>query len=371
MPSKIEDYGLIGDTQTCALVSRGGAIDWFCAPSFDSDACFVALLGNDEHGTFAIRPAEEVRQARQRYRGDTLILETEFECERGKVRLIDFMPVSTERCDIVRIVEGLEGEVAMEVVIAPRFAFGKSRPWVEFDERGVTLTAGPDALRLSTTMPLSRRGPDVEGLVTVRQGERIGMTLTWFPSYREPPERLNAEQMLAETERYWREWSGRCTYGGMHREAVMRSLLTLKALTYGPTGGIVAAPTTSLPEEAGGVRNWDYRFCWLRDATLTLHALMIGGYGEEADGFRRWLARAAAGDPAQVQIMYGIRGERRLTEVELDWLPGYENSRPVRLGNDASRQFQLDVYGEVFSAVYRSKGSAWARTCPVRRSARW
>ncbi len=355
MPNRIEDYGLIGDTQTTALVSRGGSIDWLCAPRFDSDACFASLLGDDRHGHFALRPAAEVRSSRQRYRDDTLILETEFQCDQGAARVIDFMPVSQERSDLVRILEGLDGEVPMELVLAPRFAFGKSVPWIELDERGVTLSAGPDALRLSTALPLTRRGGQVEAVVTVRRGERLAMTLTWFPSHRAPPDRLNAEQALQETERFWREWASRCTYGGRWRDAVMRSLLTLKALTYAPAGGIVAAPTTSLPEEIGGVRNWDYRFCWLRDATLTLHALMIGGYGDEADAFRRWVGRAAAGDWSQLQIMYGIHGERRLTEVELDWLPGYEGSRPVRLGNDASRQFQLDVYGEVASAIYRAK----------------
>lgn len=354
MPNKIDDYGIIGDTQTSALVSRGGSINWFCAPRFDSDACFAALLGTDEHGYFSLRPAAKIRSTRQRYRDDTLILETEFDCAQGAVRVIDFMPVSQERSDIVRILEGLEGELPMELILAPRFGFGKTLPWIELDARGVSLTAGPDALRLSTTLPLSRRGSYVEAIVPVRKGDRLAMTLTWFPSHRAPPERLNAEQALADTESHWREWAGRCTYTGRWRDAVIRSLITLKALTYAPTGGIVAAPTTSLPEEIGGVRNWDYRFCWLRDATLTLHALMIGGYGEEAEAFRHWVARASAGDATQLQIMYGLNGERRLSEVELDWLPGFEGSRPVRLGNDASRQFQLDVYGEVFSAIYRA-----------------
>lgn len=355
MPDRIEDFGLIGDTKTTALVSRSGSIAWFCAPHFDSDACFAALLGTDDHGYFSLRPATEIRASRQRYRGDTLILETEFDCPQGSLRIIDFMPITPRRCDIVRILEGLEGEVPVELVLAPRFAFGKSMPRVEVDGDGATLFAGPDGLRLSGVPGLRCRRAQVEATLLVRKGERLATTLVWYPAHEQPPEPLDPEQALRDTERYWQEWSSRYTYQGRWREAVMRSLITLKALTFAPTGGIVAAPTTSLPEEIAGVRNWDYRFCWLRDATLTLHALMIGGYDEEADAFRRWIARASAGDRAELQIMYGIRGERRLTEVELDWLPGYEGSRPVRVGNDASRQFQLDVYGEVASAIYRAK----------------
>jgi GH15 family glucan-1,4-alpha-glucosidase len=358
MASRIEDYGLIGNTRTAALVSRSGAIDWWCAPRFDSDACFSALIGYDEHGTWAFRPTVRVRESRQRYRGDTMILETEFLCDGGVARIIDFMPIvgaPEERTDLIRIVEGVEGEVPMEMWLEPRFGYGADSPWINHEPDGTRFIAGPDSLMFRGPAPLKQDGGRVSSLLRVRKGDRLPMHLAWSPSSESPASALNADEMLAETEKYWRSWSARCTYDGRARDLVLRSLLTLKAMTYAPTGGIVAAPTTSLPEEIGGVRNWDYRYVWLRDASLTLDALMIGGYLDEAREFRDWLLRAIAGSPADLQIMYDLAGARRLTEFELDWLPGYEGSKPVRVGNAASGQFQLDVYGEVISCIYAAR----------------
>ena len=351
MASKIEDYGLIGNTLTTALVSRSGSIDWLCAPRFDSDACFAALVGYDEHGRWGIRPTVAIRQSHQRYRGDTLILETDLICDGGAVRLIDFMPMNG-RTDVIRIVEGLDGEVPLEMLLDIRFGYGAYAPLVERSANGTCFMAGPDALILRTPVELEQDNHRVTAYFKVRKGDRIPLELTWFPSHASPPAWVDVEQALSETESYWRNWTARCTYQGRYRDAVVRSLITLKAMTYSPTGGIVAAPTTSLPEQLGGVRNWDYRFCWLRDASLTLDAFMIGGYVDEARAFRDWLLRAVAGDPEQLQIMYDIRGGRRLTEFELDWLPGYEGSKPVRVGNAASGQFQLDVYGETLASIY-------------------
>jgi GH15 family glucan-1,4-alpha-glucosidase len=351
MASKIEDYGLIGNTLTCALVSRGGSIDWLCAPRFDSDACFAALVGYDEHGRWALRPAVRVRETRQRYRDDTMVLETELACDGGLVRIVDFMPIGS-RCEIVRIIEGLEGDVPIEMLLDVRFGYGAHVPLIELTRDGTRFLAGPDALILRGPLALAQEGPRVSALLQIRKGDRIPLQLSWYPSHEQAPAPGDAGRALEFTEAFWRTWAGRCTYQGRWRDAVMRSLLTLKACTYAPTGGIVAAPTTSLPEEIGGVRNWDYRFCWLRDASLTLDAFMIGGYVDEARGFRDWLLRAIAGAPAELQIMYGIDGCRRLTEQDLPWLPGYEGSKPVRVGNAASGQFQLDVYGEVMSAIY-------------------
>jgi len=355
MASKIEDYGLIGNMETAAIVSRSGAIDWLCAPYFDSDACFSALLGYEEHGRWSLSPTVAVRENQQRYRGDTMILETDFICEGGAVRVTDFMPVRGERCDLVRIVEGLEGEVPMEMLLRVRFGFGDDLPWITLEERGVRFVAGPDCVVFRSSAELRLADGRVSAYLQVKKGERIPMQLTWHASHLPTPPGLDVDQALGATESFWREWAGRCTYQGKWRNAVLRSLLTLKAMTFAPTGGIVAAPTTSLPEEIGGVRNWDYRFCWLRDASLTLHALMIGGYTDEAGAFREWVLRACAGAPDDLQIMYGIRGERRLTEFELDWLPGYEGSHPVRVGNAASGQFQLDVYGELISCLYAGR----------------
>jgi GH15 family glucan-1,4-alpha-glucosidase len=363
MASKIEDYGLIGNTQTAALVSSAGSVDWLCVPRFDSDACFASLIGYDEHGHWAIRPTVAVRQRRQRYRGDTLILETDIECDGGSVRVTDFMPPTQERCDVIRIIEGLDGEVPMEMRLVVRFGYGANSPWTTPIEGGYSFVAGPDAvlIRGAVTMERSKRG--VLANFTVRKGQRVAFQLSWHPSHLAAPPALDAARELKRTEKYWLDWSGRCTYQGRWRDAVVRSLITLKALTYAPTGGIVAAPTTSLPEELGGVRNWDYRFCWLRDSSLTLNALMVGGYIEEATAFRDWLERVAAGAPSEAQIMYDLGGARRLTEFELAWLPGYEGSKPVRVGNAASDQFQLDVYGEVMSVIYlaRKMGMSVAR----------
>jgi GH15 family glucan-1,4-alpha-glucosidase len=363
MASKIEDYGIIGNTQTAALVSSAGSVDWLCAPRFDSDACFASLIGYDEHGHWAIRPTVAVRARRQRYRGDTLILETDIECDGGSVRVTDFMPPTQERCDVIRIVEGLDGEVPMEMRLDVRFGYGANSPWISPIEGGFSFIAGPDAvlIRAAVTMERSKRG--VLANFTVRKGQRVAFQLSWHPSHLADPPPLDAARELQRTEKFWLDWAGRCTYQGRWRDAVVRSLITLKALTYAPTGGIVAAPTTSLPEELGGVRNWDYRFCWLRDSSLTLNALMVGGYIEEAVGFRDWLERVAAGAPGEAQIMYDLGGARRLTEFELGWLPGYEGSKPVRVGNAASDQFQLDVYGEVMNVIYiaRKMGMPVAR----------
>jgi GH15 family glucan-1,4-alpha-glucosidase len=354
MASKIEDYGLIGNSHTCALVSRRGSIDWLCAPRFDSDACFAALVGYDEHGRWVLQPTVGVRETRQRYRDDTMVLETELVCDGGVARIVDFMPMDS-RCEVVRIVEGLDGEVPIEMLLDVRFGYGASAPLIELTRDGTRFLAGPDALVLRGPLALAENGGRVSALLQVRKGDRIPMQLTWYPSHEQPPAPGDADRALEATEAHWRTWAGRCAYQGRWRDAVVRSLLTLKALTYAPTGGIVAAPTTSLPEEIGGVRNWDYRFCWLRDASLTLDAFMIGGYVDEARAFRDWLLRATAGAPSELQIMYGIDGFRRLTEFDLPWLPGYEGSKPVRVGNAASGQFQLDVYGEVISAIYAAK----------------
>ena len=350
MASKIEDYGFIGNCFTCALVSRTGSIDWLCAPRFDSDACFAALVGYDEHGRWALRPAVRVRETRQRYRDDSLVLETEFACDGGVVRVIDFMPMDS-RCQVVRIIEGVDGEVPMEMLLDVRFGYGADTPLIEMTADGTRFMAGPDALILRGPVALAQNGGRVSAQLQIRKGDRVPLQLAWFPSHEQPFASGDPEQLLAATDAHWRDWAGRCTYQGRHRDAVVRSLLTLKAMTYAPTGGIVAAPTTSLPEQIGGVRNWDYRFCWLRDASLTLDAFMLGGYVDEARSFRDWLLRTTAGAPAAVQIMYGIDGFRRLTEFDLPWLPGYEGSRPVRVGNAASGQFQLDVYGEVLSCI--------------------
>jgi GH15 family glucan-1,4-alpha-glucosidase len=352
MASRIEDYGLIGNMYTAALVSRSGSIDWMCAPRFDSDAFFASLVGYDEHGSWALRPTVTVRETHQRYRDDTMILETEFVCDGGVVRIVDFMPVGDDRCDVVRIVEGVEGEVEMEMLLNVRFGYGAFTPWITQEHDGMEFVGGPDAVFLRAPVPLLEERGRVAAYLRVRKGDRVPFQLDWHPSHEEPAPALDVNQALARTESFWRDWAARCTYEGQWRPMVLRSLLTLKAMTYAPTGGIVAAPTTSLPEALGGVRNWDYRFCWLRDASLTIDALMVGGYIDEARAFRDWILRAAAGEPDDVQIMYDVAGARRLTEFELDWLPGYEASKPVRVGNAASGQFQLDVYGEVLSCLY-------------------
>jgi len=353
-PAKIEDYGFLSDTQTGALVSREGCVDWLCLPRFDSAACFASLIGEKKNGHWLFTPAEEIEKLKRRYRGDTLIIETEIETRSGAVRLIDFMPPRGENPDIIRIVEGLRGEVPMQMELIIRFDYGLIIPWVRQAHDGLEAIAGPDALILRT--PIETRGKDMTTVAefTVKEGERIPFVLTWFAPHREPPRAIHAEHALRDTEKFWNEWSGRCCYRGPWREAVMRSLITLKGLSYAPTGGLVAAATTSLPEEIGGVRNWDYRYCWLRDATFTLATLMQVGYKDEAQSWRQWLLRAIAGSAAQMQIMYGVHGERRLDEREIPWLSGYESSKPVRIGNAASDQFQLDVFGGVLQAMYQS-----------------
>jgi GH15 family glucan-1,4-alpha-glucosidase len=367
MAARIEDYGLIGDLQTAALVSRDGSIDWLCFPRFDSGACFAKLLGDDENGRWSLSPQAPVVATSHRYRGDTLILETELKTEDGTVRLIDFMPPRGEAPDVVRIVEGIDGQVPMQMDLTIRFDYGSIVPWVRRRDDGILAIAGPDALHLATPVELVGQNMHTVAEFDVGAGDRVPFVLTWFPSHRDLPERVDAEQALEDTEAYWDEWAGTCTYRGRFEEPLRRSLVTLKALTYGPTGGIVAAPTTSLPEALGGVRNWDYRFCWLRDATMTLVALVRAGYEDEARAWRDWLLRAMAGSVPSLQIMYGVGGERRLTELELPWLAGYEGSRPVRIGNAACDQLQLDVYGEVCDALYQARAAgiepsddAWA-----------
>jgi GH15 family glucan-1,4-alpha-glucosidase len=353
--ARIEDYGLIGDLQTAALVGRNGSIDWACFPRFDSGACFAALLGDTDHGRWIVAPQSDAWEAGRRYRPNTLVLETEWETETGAVRVIDFMPPRGRAPDIVRIVEGLGGQVEMNSELVIRFDYGQTIPWVRRLDDGRVAIAGPDALCFRT--PVEHRGENLRtiGEFTVREGERVPFTLTWYPSNEEPPDRIDAEHALRDTIVYWDEWADRCIYRGKWKEDVHHSLIVLKSLTYAPTGGIVAAPTTSLPEKLGGERNWDYRYCWLRDATLTLLAFVNAGYLDEARAWRIWLLRAAAGDPSALQIMYGVGGERRLVEQTVDWLPGYEDSRPIRIGNAASEQFQLDVYGEVLDALHQAR----------------
>jgi GH15 family glucan-1,4-alpha-glucosidase len=352
---KLEDYGFIGDTHSGALVGRNGSIDWLCTPSFGSDACFAALLGTEKNGHWQISPKGDVIRSTPAYRGLTLVLETLFETSTGTARLIDFMPPRGRYRDVVRIVEGVSGRVDMEMKMIIRFDYGRTIPWVQKPEGALTATAGPNALILRADVPTFGEGLSTMARFSVGAGERKSFALTWHPSHEPSPRSVDPEESLGETEAYWNEWASRCTYRGEWREAVVRSLLTLKALTYAPTGGIMAALTTSLPEKLGGVRNWDYRFCWLRDATFTLYSLMQAGYTEEASAWIHWLLRAVAGDPAQLQIMYGAAGERRLTEAQLTHLPGYENSSPVRVGNAASEQFQLDVYGEVMDAMHLAR----------------
>ena len=352
---RIEDYAVIGDLHTMALVGRDGSIDWLCLPHFDSGACFARLLGTDDHGFWKIAPVgapDTVVATRRRYRGNTLVLETEMDTADGTVRIIDCMPIRDERPQVVRIVEGVRGSVPVRMQLAVRFDFGQSIPWVTRHDHLLTATAGPNAVSLWTRADV--RGEEMTSVcdVTVRAGERITFSLTWFPSHESPPRPIDASYAVALTEDWWEAWSASCCFEGPYKEAVLRSLITLKALTYDPTGGIVAAATTSLPEALGGERNWDYRYCWLRDATLTLESLMRGGFHAEAMAWRDWLLRATAGDVSKIQIMYGAAGERRLDEWEADWLPGYEGSTPVRIGNAAAGQYQLDVYGEVMAALY-------------------
>ncbi|GGR28542.1 glucoamylase [Streptomyces cinereoruber] len=354
---RIEDYALIGDMQTAALVCRDGSVDWLCLPRFDSHAIFAGLLGTEEHGFWRVAPAgpEDAEPApadRRRYRGDSLILESEWDTPRGTVRVTDFMPPRDGAPQLIRIVEGVSGRVPVRSALRMRFSYGRIVPWVHKVGDRTVAVAGPDSVWLDAEAETHGEDLTTYSEFTVGPGERVALTISWQPSHKEPPALPDPEGALEATADFWREWVDHCTYHGPYREAVVRSLITLKALTYAPTGGIVAAPTTSLPEEIGGVRNWDYRYTWLRDAAITLSSMLRTGYREEARAWRDWLLRAVAGDPENLQIMYGIAGERELGEAELDWLPGYEGSTPVRVGNGAANQLQLDVYGEVTEALH-------------------
>jgi GH15 family glucan-1,4-alpha-glucosidase len=356
MAARIEDYALLGDCETAALVARDGSIDWLCWPRFDSGACFAALLGTRDHGRWLIAPKGATTRVTRAYRGKTLILETVFATSDGEVALIDFMPPRGTASDVVRIVEGRRGRVAMQVELVIRFDYGAVVPWVTRLGEGVLRAiAGPDMVVLRAPVQLHGENLKSVGEFTVAADERIPFVLTYSPSHLPLPAPIDPEAALEETHAFWHEWACKCVDAGKWTDAVCRSLITLKALTYAPTGGIVAAPTTSLPEQLGGARNWDYRYCWLRDATFTLLSLMNAGYYEEAKTWREWLLRAAAGTPSQLQIMYGIAGERRLTEWEAGWLPGYEGARPVRIGNAAASQLQLDVFGEVMDALHQGR----------------
>jgi GH15 family glucan-1,4-alpha-glucosidase len=355
MPERIEDYALIGDCETAALVSRTGSLDWLCWPRFDSDACFAALLGTRDHGRWLVAPRDPSPRITRKYRDDTLILETTYETVEGAVKVTDFMPLRDGRSDVVRIVTGLRGRVPMQMELILRFGYGAIVPWVTRLKGGIRAVAGPDMVLLCSSVEVHGENFTTVSDFTVGEGETVSFVLTYAPSHLQAAKPVDPQRALEITEKFWIDWTKPCRGERSCPEPVLRSLITLKALTYAPTGGIVAAPTTSLPEKIGGERNWDYRFCWLRDATLTLLALMNADYYQEAHDWVAWLARAVAGSPEQIQIMYGIAGERRLTEWEVLWLPGYENSRPVRIGNDAHRQLQLDVYGEVMDAFHQAR----------------
>ncbi len=355
MPLRIEDYGIVGDLQTTALVGFDGSIDWLCLPRLDSAACFAALLGGADNGHWRLGPAGEFRTLSRRYRPDTLVLETDLACDEGVVRVVDFMPPRDEHPRLLRLVECLQGRVTVRSEVALRFDYGHVLPWLQGQGRRVRAFAGPEATTVHAEVDQHVEGETVVAQVTVGEGESTSFALDWTP-VREPTTRPpDVRKLLAQTESWWQSWAARCAYDGDYRDAVVRSLITLKALTYAPSGGIAAAATTSLPEKLGGVRNWDYRYCWLRDATFTLMALLDGGYEAEAAAWREWLLRTLAGRPEQMQIMYGVDGERRLTETELGWLSGYADSRPVRVGNAASGQFQLDVYGELMDSMHQAR----------------
>jgi len=355
MASRIENYALIGDCQTAALVGRGGSIDWLCFPRFDSPACFAALLGTADHGRWQVAPIGPVRKTTRAYRGDTLVLDTTFETDDGTVTLTDCMPIRSGQPDLVQVVRGVRGRVRVRSELVARFDYGSVTPWVRPEAGGVYAIGGPDTIRLRTTVPLAVEGWAAAGEFEVAEGEEISFVLNWHPSHLDPPPPVDVPAAVQATVDWWQAWAAKCTYQGEWRDAVVRSLVTLKALTYAPTGGIVAAPTTSLPEHIGGQRNWDYRYCWLRDATFTLTALIQCGYKDEAAAWREWLIRAVAGKGSELHIMYGLGGERRLPEMELPWLPGYENSKPVRIGNGAYDQFQLDVFGEVMDCLHLAR----------------
>ncbi|MGI8792005.1 MAG: glycoside hydrolase family 15 protein [Acidimicrobiales bacterium] len=366
MAGRIEDYAIIGDTQTAALVCADGSIDWLCLPRFDSGALFAALLGDDENGRWSIAPRGPVENTTRRYVGDSLVLETTFETASGTVKITDCMPIRSREPDVVRLVEGVDGTVEMHMDLRVRFDYGRTVPWVMKVDDGLRMVAGPDAVTLQS--PVTCHGEDKRTVAdfTVEAGQKVPFLLAWHPSYEDHPTAVDVEAAIAETIVHWEQFAEQCSYDGPQPELVKRSLITLKALTYEPTGGIVAAATTSLPEHPGGSRNWDYRYCWLRDSTLTMQALLLAGYRDEAEAWERWLLRAVAGSPEQMQIIYGPAGERHLPEIELDWLAGYENSRPVRIGNAAANQFQLDVYGEIMDTFHMARlmgiqpaGHAW------------
>ncbi|MGH3762754.1 glycoside hydrolase family 15 protein [Actinophytocola sp.] len=355
MPGLIEDYALLGDLQTAALVGRDGAMDWLCLPRFDSPACFAALLDDERAGTWRIAPASGGPASRRRYRGDTLVLESEWDTPDGTVRVVDCMPPRGEAPDVVRVVEGVTGRVPMRTLLRLRFDYGHIPPWTRHEGGQLAAVAGPDAAWLHSPVPLTVGEDAATAEFTVSPGERLGFVLTYAQSHLPRPTPVDADHAIAETEAFWLEWITRCTFRGPWEAQVRRALITLKALTYAPTGGIVAAATTSLPEQLGGPRNWDYRYCWLRDATFTLQALLGTGYVDEARAWREWLVRAVAGDPAKLQIMYGLDGTRRLPEQIIDWLAGYEGAAPVRIGNAAADQLQLDVWGEVLDGLHLAR----------------
>jgi GH15 family glucan-1,4-alpha-glucosidase len=357
MPQRIEDYALLGDTQTAALVARNGCIDWLCLPRFDSDACFAALLGTEQNGLWRIFPRGEIRSVKRRYLPGTLVLETEITTQDGAVRLIDLMPPREETPDLVRIVEGVRGRVPVDFLLRIRFGYGRIRPWLRHVEGDWVAVAGPDLLALRAGVPVESQDADLLASFTIEEGDRVPFVLTWSPSNVSRPQPVDAFHELVQAAAWWQDWVSKCRYRGQWDDSVKESLVVLKALTYLPTGGIVAAATTSLPEEIGGVRNWDYRYCWLRDAAFTLRALLVAGFDREAIAWRDWLVRAVAGDPAQLQVLYGCAGERRLPELEIPWLTGFEGSRPVRIGNAAIEQVQLDTYGEVLDALQKARDS--------------
>ncbi len=352
---RIEDYALIGDTHTAALVGRDGSVDWLCLPRFDSGALFAALLGDEENGRWKIAPRDPVRRTERRYRRDTLVLETTFQTGDGEVRLVDCMPLRERELNLIRVVEGVRGRVPMRMDLTMRFDYGSIVPWVRrVDEGCLEAVAGPDAIELRSTVRAEGRDFHTVAEFTIGPGDRLPFVMTWFRSHEPVPDPIDPLLAIDRTVDFWQGWAARCRYEGEYRDAVVRSLITLKALTYAPTGGIMAAPTTSLPERIGGSRNWDYRYCWLRDATFTLYSLLTAGYEDEAVAWRDWLLRAVAGKPSELQIVYGAAGERRLSESEVPWLAGYEGSSPVRIGNAAHQQFQLDVYGEVLDLLHQS-----------------
>lgn len=364
MSSRIEDYAMVGDLQTAAIIGADGSADWLCFPRFDSPACFAALLGDESHGRWRIAPVSGGRCTGRRYRPDTLVLETEWETPDGAVRVTDCMPPRGVAPDLVRVVEGVRGRVTLRSGLSIRFDYGRSAPWITIEGREVRAIAGPDALWLRASAPHEVNDGEILSEFTVSEGERVPFVLTWAPSYGERPVAIDGLQAVADTERFWLDWAGEIGYEGRWQEAVRRSLVTLKGLTYEPSGGIVAAATTSLPETLGGSRNWDYRYCWLRDSSFTLSALVGAGLLDEARAWQQWMLRAVAGDPTDAQIMYGIDGTRRLPEYEIPWLPGYEGASPVRIGNDAAGQVQGDVPGEVLAAAH---GGRAAGIAPIER----